>query len=286
MKPGSLSELREMIKFQHSLFALPFAFTSVLVAADGLPPWRVLLLVVACMVAARTAAMTFNRIVDRRFDAANPRTAQRALPAGRVSLAGAWTLFAVATAAFLVAAACINRVTAWLAPAALVVILGYSLAKRVTPATHALLGLALSIAPLGAWLAVRGRFDPEVLLLCLGVLSWTAGFDMLYACQDVDFDRKAGLHSLPARIGVRRSLHVSTALHAFSVAALAGFGYATHLGWPYFAALAGATALLAWSHGLVRPDDLSRVGVAFFEVNVGVSMLVLAGTAVDVLLRR
>lgn len=277
-----LRELLEMIKFSHSLFAMPFALTSMLVAAQGLPSARVLWLILACMVTARTAAMTWNRIVDRRFDAANPRTASRALPAGRVSLAAAWALLLLSAAAFLVSAAAINRGTAILGPIALVIVLSYSLAKRFTFLTHFLLGLSLAIAPIGAWIAVRGRVEGPVLALGAGVLAWTAGFDLLYACQDVDFDRSAGLSSLPARLGVARTLVAARLCHAAALGALVVFGVATLRGPAYFAALVVAAVLLAWSHAIVRPDDLSRVGVAFFQANVGVAGVILAGTAIDV----
>lgn len=277
-----LRELLEMIKFHHSLFALPFALTSMLVAAGGLPAARVVLLIVACMVFARTAAMTWNRIVDRRYDAGNPRTADRALAAGRVRPAAAWILLASSIAGFLVAAGAINRLTAILAPVALAVILAYSLAKRFTASTHFLLGLSLAIAPIGAWIAVRGSLDPPALPLGLAVLLWTAGFDLLYSCQDVGFDREAGLQSIPARFGVRAALIAARACHVLAMGALVAFGLATGLGPAYFAALAVAAGLLAWSHAIVGPDDLSRVGIAFFQANVGVAGVVLAGTAVDV----
>ena len=268
-----------MIKFSHSLFALPFALTGMLVAAHGLPPARVLLLILACMVTARTSAMTWNRIADRRFDAANPRTSARALPAGRVGMGAAWALFVASSILFVVAAGFINRATLILAPIALAVFVAYSLAKRVTSGTHWLLGLALGMAPIGAWIAVRGRIDPEVLLLGLAVLLWTGGFDLLYACQDVDFDRGAGLHSLPARLGVRGALIVARIVHVLAVAALIAFGLAAHLAWPWLAGVAVAVGFLVASHRLVREDDLSRVQVAFFHANVAVGLAVLLGAA-------
>lgn len=276
------TELLEMIKFSHSLFALPFALTAMLVAAEGLPSARVITLILVCMVTARTAAMTWNRIVDRRLDAANPRTAMRALPAGRVSVIAAWILLVLSAAAFIVAASFINRATMMLAPIALVVVLSYSLAKRVTSLTHFLLGLSLSIAPIGAWIAVRGRIDAPVLALAFGVLAWTAGFDLLYACQDADFDRSAGLASIPARRGIPAALALARGCHAAALGALVVFGIATQRGPAFFVALAIAAALLAWSHAIVRPNDFSRVGLAFFQANVGVAAVILLGTAVDV----
>ncbi|MEM7249665.1 MAG: 4-hydroxybenzoate octaprenyltransferase, partial [Acidobacteriota bacterium] len=258
-------------------FALPFAFSGMLAAARGWPGWSVVLLVIACMVTARTAAMTWNRIADRDVDAKNPRTAQRALPAGRVSLVGAWTLLLVSAVGFAWAAASLNRLTLILAPVALAVVLFYSLTKRFTWACHFVLGLSLSIAPIGAWIAVRGRLDVEVLWLGLGVLLWTAGFDTLYACQDADFDRDAGLRSLPARFGVARALLLARACHVGAAIALVVFGPAWSLGWPYLLAVGLAAGVMAWSHSLVSADDLSRVGVAFFQANVTVSVLVLVG---------
>ena len=277
-----LRELLEMIKFQHSLFALPFAVTAMLVAAGGLPSARVVGLILACMICARTAAMTWNRIVDLRFDAANPRTAARALPAGRVPAWAAWLLLLASIAGFLVSAVAINALTAILAPVALAVILSYSLAKRFTAATHFLLGLSLAIAPIGAWIAVRGTLDPPVLLLGLVVLLWTAGFDLLYSCQDVEFDRNADLHSIPARFGVRAALVVARACHVLALVALVGFGLAAERGPAYFAAIVVSATLLAWSHSIVTPRDLSRVGIAFFQANVGVAGVVMAGTLIDV----
>lgn len=274
-----LRELLEMIKFSHSLFALPFALTGMLVAAGGLPPLRIILLIVACMVTARTAAMTWNRIIDSRFDGMNPRTRERALPAGRVSSRAAWMLLLVSAALFVLAASAINRLTFLLAPVALSIVLGYSLAKRVTPATHWLLGLSLAVAPIGAWIAVRGRLDPEVLLLGLAVLLWTSGFDLLYACQDADFDRAAGLHSIPARFGVPATFAIARACHVAALIALVAFGFAVVLAWPWFAGIAVAAMLLLWSHLIVNPGDLSRMQAAFFHANVGVGAVVLAGAA-------
>ena len=281
---AQLRDLLEMIKFQHALFALPFAFTGMLRAAGGLPTLRTFLLITACMVTARTAAMTWNRIADRRFDALNPRTTERALAAGRVSLPGAWALLVVSAALFVLAAAALNRTTLALAPVALFVTLGYSWTKRFTWATHFVLGLALAIAPIGAWLAVRGSFSAEVLILGLAVLLWTSGFDLLYSCQDAGFDREQGLHSLPARFGIPAALGTARLLHAGAFLALVAFAWVGGLGPAVFACVAAAGLVMAWSHSLVRADDLSRVGLAFFQANVTVSVLVLLGTALDLFL--
>lgn len=277
-------ELLEMIKFQHALFALPFAFTGMLAAAQGWPTLRQFLLISACMVTARTAAMTWNRIADRRFDAENPRTKDRALPAGRVSLPAAWALLGVAVLAFVATAAALNPMTLALSPVALLVVLGYSWTKRVTWGSHFVLGLSLALAPIGAWVAVRGSLAAAPLLLGLAVGAWTAGFDLLYACQDVDFDRQAGLHSLPARFGIAKALTTSRVLHGLTAIALTTSGVVMRSGPAFFAAVALAIGVLIWAQTLVRPGDLSRVGIAFFQANVAVGMLVLTGTALDLLM--
>jgi 4-hydroxybenzoate polyprenyltransferase len=280
-KPSALSSLRElldMIKFQHSLFALPFAFTGMFAAARGLPSMTVFLLIVACMVTARTAGMTFNRVVDRRFDADNPRTSDRALPAGRVGSRAAVILLVLSAVGFVAACAALNRATLLLAPFALAVTLGYSLTKRITWATHFVLGLSLSIAPIGAFIGVTGRMEARVLPLGLAVLLWTAGFDLLYSCQDAEHDRRVGLHSVPARFGIKAALLTARLLHAGAALALAWAGVSLELGLPYALAVIAAAGVMGWSHSLVRADDLSRVGVAFFQANVTVSVLVLLGT--------
>lgn len=280
-----VGELLEAIKFQHTVFALPFAAAGACAAAGGLPSgWQVLWITVA-MVSARTAAMLFNRIVDARHDADNPRTRDRAIPAGRVGLpmAKAWT--AGAAAVFLLSAAMLNGVVLALAPVALAVTLGYSLLKRVTPLTHLVLGLSLAMAPVGAWLAVSPVLAPFPLLLAAGVLFWVAGFDILYACQDVDFDRKAGLHSIPAALGVPGALRVAKIFHALSVVALAAVVPAAGAGGWYVAGVAAIALLLSYEHALVRPDDLRRVNQAFFHVNAAVSLTLGAATLADVFTR-
>ena len=279
---GSLRTTLEMIKIEHTLFALPFAALGALLAARGRLPhnlptaWQ--LLWIACaMVGARSAAMAFNRIADRHIDAANPRTRERALPAGQLSLRFAWGFTAASAALFLLAAAMLNRLTLVLAPVALLSVLAYSYTKRFTSLSHLVLGWCLSIAPTGAWIAVRGAIDaPVPLLLSAVVMLWTAGFDVLYACQDFDFDRRAGLHSIPARLGVARALWVSRGLHAAAFAALVALHLTAGLG-PF--ALAGVIvvgALLVYQHALVRADDLSRLNAAFFTTNAFVSVILLA----------
>ena len=267
----------EMIKIEHTLFALPFAFLGAVLAAGGLPSLRQLLWITLAMVGARSAAMAFNRIADREYDARNPRTRTRAVPAGRLSVSFVWAFTLISAALFFLAAAMLNRLTLLLAPVALASVLLYSYTKRFTSLSHVVLGWCLCIAPTGAWIAVRGALDSAVpLLLSLVVLLWTAGFDVLYACQDYDFDREAGLRSIPARVGVARALLVSRLLHAGAFAALVALYFLTSLG---AAALAGVLltgALLIYQHSLVRADDLSRLDAAFFTTNAFVSVILLA----------
>src|SRR5205085_3382013 len=266
-----------MIKIEHTLFALPFAFLGAVLAANGLPtPWQILWIVMA-MVGARSAAMAFNRIADRKFDAKNPRTASRALPAGLLAVGFVWAFTLAAAALFLFASAMLNRLTLILSPVALACVLLYSLTKRWTQLSHLVLGACLSIAPTGAWIAVRGAIgSPAPLLLSLVVLLWTAGFDVLYACQDYDFDRAARLRSIPARVGLARALLVSRLLHAGAFAALVGLYFLTGLGWLALAGVAATGALLVYQHSLVRADDLSRLNAAFFTTNAFVSVILLA----------
>ncbi|MGI8997958.1 MAG: UbiA-like polyprenyltransferase [Pyrinomonadaceae bacterium] len=264
----------EMIKIEHTLFALPFAFLGAVLAARGWPTlWQMLWITVA-MVGARSCAMTFNRIVDREFDAANPRTQTRALPAGQLSVGFAWAFTIISAALFFLAAAMLNGLTLILAPIALASVLLYSYTKRFTSLSHLVLGWCLCIAPTGAWVAVRGALDsPVPLLLSLVVLLWTAGFDVLYACQDTDFDRQAGLRSIPARVGVGRALWVSRLLHAGAFAALVGLYYSTSLGALALVGVLATGALLIYQHSLVRADDLRRLNAAFFTTNAFVSVI-------------
>jgi 4-hydroxybenzoate polyprenyltransferase len=280
----------DMIKIEHTLFALPFALLGALLAARGRLPhnlptaWQ--LVWIACaMVGARSAAMAFNRIADRHIDAANPRTRERAIPAGQLSLRFAWAFTVVSAALFLLAAAMLNRLTLVLAPVALASVFAYSYAKRFTSLSHLVLGWCLAIAPAGAWIAVRGSLDSVVpLLLSAVVMLWTAGFDVLYACQDFDFDRGAGLRSIPARVGVARALWVSRALHVAAFAALVWLFVIAGLGPFALAGVAATGALLVYQHSLVRADDLSRLNAAFFTTNAFVSVILLATFGAAVLL--
>ena len=280
----------EMIKFEHTLFALPFAFMGMMLAAEGWPSWRTVGWIVVAMVGARSAAMGFNRLVDRKIDAENPRTATRALPAGQVS--PGWVAGFVAVSAALLVVACwrLNPLTLALSPIALAVVLGYSFTKRFTWASHLVLGLALAIAPVGAWAAVRGTLDGTPFLLAGAVLLWVAGFDVLYALQDLDFDRRRGLHSIPARFGVVGSLWISGVLHALMLGVLAvlpavyAAGDGEPLGWIYGAGWLGCLLLVTYQHWLVRPADLSRLDAAFFQANGALSLWLFAATAADLLL--
>jgi 4-hydroxybenzoate polyprenyltransferase len=282
----SVATFGRMVKFSHTVFALPFALAAAALAARGrgLPPARLLAIVLA-MVGARTAAMGFNRIVDRGIDARNPRTAGRELPAGAVSLRAAWLLTLASAALFVGAAAALGPICLWLSPIALALLFGYSYTKRFTFLCHLFLGLAIAAGPAGAWIAVRGDFAAPAALLMVAVACWIGGFDVLYAIADADFDRQAGLHSIPARFGVRGALLISALLHAITASALLALAPAAGLGLPYLAGVAVVLLLLIWEHAIVRPSDLSRLDVAFFNLNGYVSVVFLLATLADVLLR-
>ena len=273
-----------MIKWEHTVFALPFALLSLLVAADGAPSWRTLGWVLVAMVGARSTAMAFNRLVDHRIDAANPRTEMRELPSGALRRGPVIAFTLITAAVFVFAAAMLNPLCFALSPVALAIVWFYSLTKRFTAASHFFLGLALGVAPIGAWLAVRGSFDTFPLVLAAAVMLWVAGFDILYACQDLDFDRSVGLHSVPAAIGHRAARRVARAVHLGAVAAwmvafrLAGFGLVALVG------VAMVAALLLYEHWLVRGGDLRRIDRAFFEVNSWVGMVLLGFALADLYL--
>lgn len=272
-----------MIKIQHTIFALPFAFLAAVAAAWGIPDWRTMIWILVAMVGARSAAMAFNRLVDAEIDSRNPRTRGRALPAGLVSRRFV-TLFAIASSGLLLVAAWnLNRLAFLLAPVALAIILGYSYTKRFTSWSHLVLGLALAVAPVGAAIAVTGRFEHEIWFLAGAVLCWTAGFDILYSMQDVEFDRSEGLHSLPSRLGVGRALALSRLLHTATVVLLVAFGIAGEFGWIYYAGVGAAAALLIWQQSLVSSDDLSRIDTAFFTANGILSIVVFVAGACDIL---
>jgi len=272
----NISTTLEMIKIEHTLFALPFAFLGAVLAAHGLPSAMQILWIALAMVGARSTAMAFNRIADRDYDERNPRTSMRAIPAGVLSVAFVLIFTTVAAALFVFAAALLNRLTLILAPIALASVIFYSYTKRWTILSHLVLGWCLAIAPTGAWIAVRGALDsPVPLLLSLVVMLWTAGFDVLYACQDQDFDRREGLHSIPARFGIARSLWLARLLHAGAFAALVALYFTAHLGLIAVVGLVATGALLIYQHTLVRADDLSRLNAAFFTTNAFVSIILL-----------
>jgi 4-hydroxybenzoate polyprenyltransferase len=272
-----------MIKFEHTLFALPFAFLGAILAANGVPELRQIIWITVAMVGARSAAMTFNRIIDRDFDAANPRTANRELPTGRLSLPFAWAFLYVSISVFLIASYSLNWLTFALSPVALIFVLGYSYAKRFTAFAHLLLGAALAISPSAAWIAVRGDlFDEVPLLLSLFVMIWTAGFDVLYACQDFEYDRRHGLRSIPARFGVKNALWMARLFHFQAFIVLTLLFFATGLHWLALVGVIAVGGLFVYQHTLIKPNDLSKMNAAFFSTNAFVSMILLAtfGTSV------
>ena len=273
-----------MIKLSHSVFALPFALSAAVLAAGGAPPLRQVVWILVAMVGARSAAMGFNRLADQELDARNPRTAGRELPTGRLSRGEVWAFVVVSASALVVAAAMLNPVCLALSPLALAIVFGYSYTKRFTALSHGFLGLALAIAPVGAWLAVRGALGWPPIVLGLAVLLWVAGFDTIYACQDAAHDRTVGLRSLPARWGIRTALLAARALHAGAVSLLAALFALVPLHPIYLAGVAAVAVLLAYEHSLVHPDDLSRVNAAFFTVNGWISIGYFAFTLAALLL--
>ena len=278
-----IATILEMIKFSHTVFALPFAVMSAFLAAGGLPSAQKLFWILICMVGARSAAMSFNRIVDARYDAQNPRTAQRAIPAGKLTSAETAAFMLVMTGLFVFSAYMLNLLAFMLSPVALAIIFGYSYTKRFTNYSHFVLGLALGIAPVGAWIAVKEEFHPIALLLGLSVLLWTAGFDLIYACQDIEYDREAKLYSLSRRLGPAGALVLSAILHAAMIGVLFVILYMAPLGNLFLCGIILVTALLVYEHSIVKPHDLSRINTAFFNVNGAVSLILMALTIVDVM---
>jgi 4-hydroxybenzoate polyprenyltransferase len=268
-----------MIKFEHSVFALPFALTGALLAAratqHGWPTLRQILWIVIAMVAARSAAMTMNRMADLRYDRENPRTKQRALATGALSLQFAWVFTLAAVAVFFVAAWQLNLLALKLAPLAIAILFFYSFTKRFTNWSHLFLGFALGISPAAAWIAITGGLDSRMLILCGAVTLWVGGFDVLYACQDVDFDQQAGLFSVPKRFGIANALLIARAMHAGVIGLLGWLAFSFGLPWPAWMGIAVVAALLAYEHSLVKANDLSKLDAAFFTVNGYISMLFL-----------
>jgi 4-hydroxybenzoate polyprenyltransferase len=275
-----------MIKWEHSIFALPFALTASVLAAGAWPQTRVLGWIIVCMVAARSAAMAFNRLIDARLDAANPRTAMRAIPAGALTSGFVAGFVVVASLVFFVGAAMLNRLTLLLAPVALGVVLVYSYMKRITRWSHLVLGLALGIAPSAAWIAVRGSLDARIIVLTLAVLLWVGGFDVLYACQDYEHDRKAGLNSVPQAFGVKGAFRIARAMHLAMLAMLCWLVVLFGLGKIAIAGVAVVALLLFYEHMIISPGDLRRMNAAFFTLNGVISVVFFFFIAADVLLGR
>jgi 4-hydroxybenzoate polyprenyltransferase len=276
----------EMIKWEHSVFVLPFALSGAMLAANGIPNRGPLLWIIVAMVAARSAAMAFNRLADASIDAANPRTRTRALPTGALTPLFVATFVCVSCALFIFAAAQLNRMALILSPVALAILLLYSYTKRFTRWSHLVLGFAMGIAPSAAWIAVRGSLDPRILLLTAAVTFWGAGFDVLYACQDYDFDRQSGLHSIPRYLGIRRSLWVSRGFHLTMLLLLIWLIVVFGLGMIAMAGVATVALLLAYEHSLVSANDLSKLNAAFFTMNGVISLVFFLFVAGDLLVRR
>jgi 4-hydroxybenzoate polyprenyltransferase len=279
---GRIRTVLEMIKFEHSVFALPFALTGALLAARathqpprGWPTLRQFFWIIVAMVAARSAAMTMNRIVDLRFDKENPRTKQRALATGALSLSFAWVFTLGAVTLFFVAAWQLNSLALKLAPLAIAILFFYSFTKRFTNWSHIFLGFALGISPAAAWIAVTGSLDVRILILCAAVTFWVGGFDVLYACQDIDYDKQAGLYSVPKRFGIANALLIARIMHISVVVLLSWLAYSFGLPWPAWAGIVVVAALLSYEHSLVKPGDLSKLDAAFFAVNGYISLLFL-----------
>lgn len=281
---GKVATLLEAIKFEHSLFTLPFAYLGMVLAARGLPTISQFLWITVAMVSARTLAMAANRLIDQYQDARNPRTMNRALPKGLVSGGEMFGLCVVAAIVLLIAASQLNELCFKLAPLAIIWLVGYSYVKRFSYATHFVLGLADGLAPLGAWIAITGRFELEAVILGLAVSIWIAGFDVIYACQDIDFDQASGVHSIPASFGVAVALNVSSAMHVITALLLLALGPMMSLGVAYYVGWLIAVGLLIYEHRLVSPHDLSRLGVAFFNVNGYIAVIVFVFTLASVLI--
>ena len=282
----SLRVTLEMIKWEHSVFVLPFALCGAMLAAQGFPTGHQLAWIIVAMVAARSAAMAFNRLVDASIDAENPRTQARALPTGALTPAFVGTFVAISSAVLLLAAWQLNRLALLLAPVALAVILLYSYTKRFTRWSHLVLGLAMGLAPSAAWIAVRGSFDARILLLTAAVTFWGAGFDVLYACQDRDFDLRTGLHSIPRHAGIGRALWIARLFHLLMLALLAALVLGFGLGQLAIAGVVAVALLLTYEHSLVSAKDLSRLNAAFFTMNGVISVLFFLFVAGDLLRRR
>lgn len=275
-----------MIKWEHSVFALPFALCGAMLAAGGMPLFRQLAWIIVCMVSARSAAMAFNRLADHEIDGANPRTKMRALPAGHLSRQFVVAFIVVSCTIFVVGASQLNRLTLMLSPLALGIVMFYSYTKRFTRWSHLVLGFSLGIAPSAAWIAVRGSLDPRILILTAAVTCWVGGFDVLYACQDFEFDSERGLHSVPRYFGIKAALLTARLLHVVMLGLLILLVFTFHLGWIAVAGVVAVAVLLSYEHSLVSHDDLSKLNAAFFTMNGVISVLFFFFVAADVLLKR
>lgn len=275
----------EMIKWEHSVFALPFALCGAMLAARGIPSTHQIVWIIVAMVAARSAAMAFNRLADASIDAANPRTRTRALPTGNLTPAFVATFIVISSIIFIVSASRLNPLALWLSPVALAVLLLYSYTKRVTRWSHLVLGFALGIAPAAAWIAVRGSLDPRILLLTAAVTFWVGGFDVLYACQDFDFDRQSGLHSIPRYFGIGASLWIARIFHLIMVVLLLALVAVFGMGKLALCGVLAVICLLLYEHSLVKPNDLSKLNAAFFTMNGVVSVVFFLFVAADLLVR-
>jgi len=279
-----IADLLEMIKFKHTVFALPFALLGAFLAGRGIPPLRVFFLVLIAMIGARTAAMTFNRIADRRFDAANPRTKDRAIPAGAVSLQESWLLTAAASVLFFLACWMLNPLCLAISPFALALTFFYSLTKRFTWLCHVVLGVALAVSPLGGWAATAGSLSGYPWALSLGVLFWAAGFDIIYASQDAEFDRQAGLHSMPAALGRKNAFRLAILFHLIAILLFTLTGWLQALNFVYYLGIALTGAALFYQHLIVNPRDLSRIEMAFFSMNGLISLTLFIAACISLLM--
>lgn len=281
-----IAVLLEMIKFKLTIFAMPFAFTGAFLAAGGIPDLPVFFWVIFAMVGARTCAMGFNRIVDWRFDQANPRTANRAIPTGEIKMTEAWAMVVFSAVLFFFACAQLNRLTLSLAPLALALTLIYSYTKRFTALCHLVLGAALAFSPLGGWVAVTGSFTGFPFVLSVGVLFWVAGFDTIYACLDADFDRDAGLYSLPSRLGRKNAFRLAVFFHVLAFFFFSLTGIQAQLNYPYYIGLVLTAGALFYQHLIVNPRDLSRIKASFFSMNGFISLTIFIATWLSLLTKK
>lgn len=274
----------KLIKFSHTIFSLPFAVMSAFIGAEGMPGIRQLLLILCALVVARSCAMSFNRLVDARYDIDNPRTSYRIQLQGIIGKANLWFFTVSCTLLFIVFAGMLNRLCLFISPLALLIIFGYSYTKRFTNLSHLVLGLSLALSPIGAWIGVTGEIDIAPFILALAVLLWTAGFDIIYACQDLEHDIKSGLYSIPKKMGIKNSLILSSVLHFLMVIVLFLFMYFAKLNFVYFGGVCFVSIMLVYEHSLIKPHDLSKVSLAFFTVNGIISMILMVATLVDVVI--